>query len=196
MNKFSSGLSALILSVCLIAPAYAEDIIKVDAAPDENLANENIDIFIEAPEPGRAKGLTEITDSDTFISDSSNIVMPECDNVRLHALVLKKIEDYFSIEHASSVIEKRNQILLLRNFNKYEMLDTNNFSTKENTTVADKIITYKINKGLDNDKIRICRSYSERPIYLFIYPTGNSFIAEIVNFPGQPHSERFSVVYE
>lgn len=201
MNKFLSRLLGLMLVVSFAFPVFAveeakHDVIKVDAVPDENL-EEDVNLFIEAPaEPGRAAGLTAITDSDSFISDSSNLNIPECDNPRLHDLVIAKINAYFNDEKSWSIIERRRQVLMLRNLQSYITLDPENFSLKENSKVADKLITYKINKGLTEDKIRLCRSGAERQIYLFIYPEDAHYRVEIINFPGQINSEKFSVVYD
>lgn len=171
------------------------DIIQVDRAYSDSQGDEDINIFIEAPEPGRAKGLTDITDSDDFISDSANIDMPNCDNLQLHQLVQDKIANYFKKEHATSIVEKRRQILLLRHLNKFESIDPAEITPQDNRLLADKIITYKINKGLEEENMRICRSLAYHPIYLFMYPEQDAFRVEIVNFPGQADSEKFSIVY-
>lgn len=201
MNKFLSGLLSLIIITAFCFPVFAadkieEDVINVGAVPDENL-EEDVNLFIEAPaEPGRAAGLTDITDSNSFISSNSDLNIPECDNARLHDLVSSKISAYFAEEHSSSIIERRNQVFLLRNLKNFETLEPEAFPQKENTKVADKLIAYKINKGLTAEKIRLCRSGVSHPIYLLIYPENSFYRVEIINFPGQTNSERFSVVYD
>lgn len=201
MHKF---LSVLFFSSVLLAfPAFAEktDVIKedswlnIDEHSDQNIANETINV-IPPSETMRPKNLADTTDSSSFISDGAAVAKPECNNVRLLDKVLQKISDYYKSNPVNSMIEKRKQVLMLKKLNNFQEINIASFPKKENFTVSDKLIAYKINKGLEDGDMRLCRSDSNIPIYLLIFPQNNAYNVEIINFPGQPIPERFTIVYD
>lgn len=201
MRKFLSVL--FFFSILAAFPVAAETTtspqddswLNIDEHSDKNLANENIEV-LPPSQIMRPEALAQTTDSFTFISDGAAIAKPECSNVRLLEKVLEKIADYYKGNPVNSAIEKRKQILMLKNLKDFKELNITTFPKKENYTVSDKLIAYKINKGLENDDMRLCRSEADLPIYLLIYPQNNAYTVEIINFPGQPISERFTVVYD
>ena len=121
--------------------------------------------------------------------------MPECHNEKLLQRVLDRIAKYYDEHPVNNIIDKRRQALMLKNLKDFKPVDIATFNPKENYSVSDQIISYKINKGLKEEEMRLCRSSLPRAIYLLIYPQGNVFIAEIINFPGMPISKDFTAIY-
>ena len=173
------------MQLCAQENKDSENIMQVDGAYADS--DEDVNIFIETPELSQTRDPTLVSDV--------NIEMPACDNLQLHQLVRDKVADSFDDTQAKSLVEKRRQILMLRHLNKFTEIRLSEITPSSNSMLADKIITYKINKGLKEENMRICRNFSYRPIYLYIYPDQEGFKVEILNFPGQANSENFSVLY-
>lgn len=131
-----------------------------------------------------------------FISETAAVALPDCGDSRLTNNVLQRIAQYYASHPNNTIIEKRRQILLQKNLRNFKDIDIDTFSAKENIKIADKLISYKINKGLNSSDIRLCKSTSSQPLYLIIYPQNNIYTVEIVNFPGQPNSEKFITTYD
>lgn len=140
--------------------------------------------------------LSSSASDEGFISETSAVALPDCDDSRLTNNVLRRIAQYYASHPNNTIIEKRRQILLQKNLSDFKNIDIDTFSAKENIKIADKLISYKINKGLNSSDIRLCKSTSSQPFYLIIYPQNNIYTVEIVNFPGQPNSEKFITTYD
>lgn len=170
------------------------DFIKVDAATDKALSQNEVKIDFESKlDQVIPVGLS--SDSENY-SPSMAVDKPECDNPRLMKKVLERIAEYYKSKPVNSLIEKRRQVLTLKNLNSFVEEDIDSFPEEKNFYLAGKLISYKINKGLKAEDMRLCRSVSYLPIYLLIYPHNAVYTVEIVNFPGQTVSERFTTVYD
>ena len=213
MHKFLLGLCLVgCLSVVFAACLQAAEAEKAKAAAagetDENWfqpdtdSDKNIpdgDITMITPRPSEIinSGLAEVSQAAGLIADNSTAVAkPECDNPRLLQKVLDRIAKFYSETPVNNIIDKRRQTLMLKNLRDFKELDISAFDPKENYDVSDQIIAYKINKGIKQDEMRLCRSTLPRAIYLLIYPQNNFYTVEIINFPGRPRSQDFTTVYD
>lgn len=193
------GVILVVLGLILRAStAVAEEennnFISVDSATEEALEKNEVDLdFTPKLSQVIPEGLS--TEDDDF-SRHMAIDKPECDNQRLMKKVLQRIEEYYKSNPVNSQIEKRRQVLMLKNLNKFEEKDIDSFREEENFYLAGKLIAYKINKGLKAEDMRLCKSISRLPIYLLIYPHNSVYTVEIVNFPGQMISDKFVTVYD
>ena len=60
-------------------------------------------------------------------------------------------------------------------------------------------MSIKINDGLENKEIRLCRTtvVPNLPIiYLLIYPDNYYYMVDIINFEGTPSNREFFVIYD
>ena len=126
--------------------------------------------------------------------------LPECNDEKLQRLLDEKIEEYYRKTPPDSLIEKRMQQLILRNFHSFEAVDTSNFGPEDDRRVANKLISAKINNGLSDNEIRLCRTQSDSKlpiVYLLIYPENFTYIVEVINFVNYSPSYRdFIVIYD
>lgn len=212
MHKF---LSVLCLSACIgfafvsclqaaekqdISAAAKEDSewFNTDANADEDVLDEDIEMIKPRPSEIINSGLDEVTSlAGGLIGENSlSVAKPECGNARLLDKVLARISAFYEQYPVNNVIDRRRQTLMLKNLRDFKEVDIPSFDPKENYDVSDQIIAYKINKGLKDEDMRLCRSSMPRAIYLLIYPQNNSYTIEIINFPGMPVSKGFTAVYD
>ena len=92
------------------------------------------------------------------------------------------------------------QKLILRNFHSFEAVDTSNFSPDDDLRVANKLVSIKINNGLTDDEIRLCRTQSDSKlpvVYLLIYPENFTYLVEVINFINyNPSYKDFLLIYD
>lgn len=164
------------------APAIAEE-----GSSDTGLpASEELDINI-------------VPEEDIYVEPESKLILPQCDDKRLLSLVLAKISEYHQQHQASNLLEKRRQALLLKNLQKFSELSAEGFTSKENFNVANSLLMTKINNGLDDSQIRLCRNEGggkAAEIYLLVYPYYGQIRVNILNYlANQTSEDEFFVSY-
>ena len=139
--------------------------------------------------------------TDNIAKNDHHIIapLPNCDDEKLHSLIQKKISEYFKKSPATSPLERRTQILMSRFMNNFENVDVASFSAETNRQVAHKLLNAKINNGLQDNEIRLCRTltHSNLPtVYLLIYPENYYNMVEIINFSSTLPQQEFFVIYD
>ncbi len=138
-------------------------------------------------------------DETTLKDNAEHQALPTCNDKKLHELLTAKISEYYQKHTAVSQLEKRMQKLLSRNMNNFNEVDIASFSPQDNIYVANKLMSIKINDGLENKEIRLCRTDSipNLPIvYLLIYPDNYYYMIDIINFAGTSSNREFFVIYD
>jgi len=131
--------------------------------------------------------------------NASHLSLPTCDDKKLHELLTAKISEYYQKHSAVSQLEKRMQKLISRSMKHFNEVDVASFSPQDNIYVANKLMSIKINDGLENKEIRLCRTtvVPNLPIiYLLIYPDNYYYMVDIINFEGTPSNREFFVIYD
>lgn len=168
------------LSLCLLSavPALAAETNRpAAAAPDEAsqiAAAEEQPVEIAVPEfnvsPELEVGATP---------------RPECSDPRLTQKIVEKIEAYQSEHPATMLIDRRCDILLRRNLSRFGEVKVEGFTAKQDFNVANAIIMTKINRGLNDADLRLCRGLGQgkaADVYVLVYPVGEGNVADIINF--------------
>lgn len=109
--------------------------------------------------------------------------LPSCQNPYLLEQVKKHIQDYQKEHPYKNIIEYRQQKLLLKNLSGFRQIASQDFDIDENIETANKLITLKINAGLEDSDIVLCRSIGSEKnyIYILIYPEEGKSKVEILN---------------
>lgn len=142
------------------------------------------------------KQLQSVVSEDSFYSEKPAVFHPECNNPRLVEKVLARIEQYYNENPQSSIVDYRKQVLMLKKLKSFSPIDIDSFAPQTNYNVADRLIDIKINEGIKAKDLSLCKSDGDREIYLLIYPQGNYYAVEIINFPGHADSKNFVAVYD
>ena len=113
------------------------------------------------------------------------LALPSCQDERLLAQVKELLEEYDAEHPVSSIYDRRQRIMKMRFATSYEEEQVSGFTSKNNRVVADKLLMTKINNGLNDNEIRLCKSNKKSeqfsPIYLMIYPHANEWVVEVLN---------------
>lgn len=109
---------------------------------------------------------------------------PECSDKRLSEKVIEALVAYQK-EHPSTMqIDRRRDILLRRNLTNFEEVAVEGFTSKQDFNVANAIIMTKINKGLEDKDLRLCKGKGlagAARVYVLLYPVGEGNVGEIIN---------------
>lgn len=126
--------------------------------------------------------------------------LPLCSDGRLTEQVIAKILKQFEDNPQPSMVERRHRQLLLRNLKSFAEIPAAGFNRAESRSVADKLLMVKVNNGLNDGEVRLCRSASGSrltPVYLLLYPENHQTIVDILNFlPGAAANSEFFIIYE
>ena len=111
-------------------------------------------------------------------------VLPDCNDETLKEQVKIVISEYDARQKDTSLIAKRRQILQLRSLSEYSEENVSDFNSKKNRVVADTLIMTKINKGLVDNQVRLCKSQNEKdgfkPVYLLMYVNSDNLVNVMV----------------
>jgi len=139
---------------------------------------EEVDLL--APEP-----VAVIKNTEPVTKESA---LPLCDDENWHTRVKDVINEYNKQHPEFSLIAKRRRNLQIRLLGSYTEELVKGFTAKKNRLVADKLIMTKINMGLTDNQIRLCKSNSKNltfePIYVMMYRDENSdlIMVDVLNY--------------
>lgn len=111
--------------------------------------------------------------------------LPTCDDTILLSKVWVNGKSFMAANPGTSVVEKRNEALIIRNLNKFKEIDAGKITARDDFEVASRVVMIKINNGLDNSLLRLCKSTSEgitSNVYILIYREYGETIVEVMNF--------------
>ncbi len=112
--------------------------------------------------------------------------LPSCHNPVLLQKVRETIKAYGLKNPPQNIIDRRKQTLLLKNLDGFVLVDNENFTSKDDFRTAGRLVTVKINNGLTDNDVKVCKSSSSGAgsnIYLLIYPYDEkAYTVEIINF--------------
>ena len=177
----------LILSLWVIfssyAPVFAEETAEELPAVNEeqNLEEQGANIVEDiSSEPKKKTEYEEIRDVIEEI-----ISLPSCDDEALQKEAFKYINDYFNLKPNEGTLFRRRRYFILHNLDKFEEENIGNYKTEETSPVSDIIAATKVNKGIAEENLRLCKNTAKDKfagrIYMLIYPEQNGIRARIIN---------------
>ena len=140
-----------------------------------------------------------VPDSDSALETSAAapteakkpVALPDCNDARLLELTRRQLAAFQAAEGAGNLYDRRAQKLAVKNTAEFEELSVADFVPRDNYRVANRIISYKINRGLSNEDMRLCRGNNpvlKSQLYLLLYPQNGGISADIINY-GSSSSE-------
>ena len=109
---------------------------------------------------------------------------PECSDEKLAKKVVETLVSYQKEHPSTTQIDRRRDILLRRNLASFEEVAVEGFTSKQDFNVANAIIMNKINKGLEDKDLRLCKGKGiagASNVYILLYPVGEGNVGEIIN---------------
>ncbi len=183
-------LSALLFLNIFIVGAMAQENKDVQANSDADKKSiSGVTLRPEALDTLRRskQNLMEAQQEEGFFSENPVNLIPDCQSERLKKAVLNKVKEYQKQYPENSIIGIRQQKLLLKRLREFSKVEIASLNPEKYPKLGDKIITYKINDGIAEKEMRLCKSTEPYNIYLLIYPKGSDYLIDIVdmekNFP-------------
>lgn len=156
-------------------PAYAEEAAVVPETASETAAP------LEADDNAPIEYIVENQNAEAHPDED----IPACDDARLISRLLANSRAYMALNPPSTVLEKRTQKIISRNMDKFAEISADNFKISEDFNVASKIVTVKINQGLEPNRMRLCKSTSEgvtSNVYFLVYDNYGRITVDVINF--------------
>lgn len=185
MRQFMLAFAFMLLGTTL---CQAETTASKEATDNEKQEEVSANISLQQ--------LQSVVSESSFFNEKPAVFHPECDNQRLKEKVLARIEEYYKQNKHTSIVDTRHQVLMLKKLKGFTSVDIKSFKPEDNYNVADRLIDIKINDGVKAADLSLCKSTGDKEIYLLIYPQNNFYTVEIINFPGQTDSKKFTTVYD
>lgn len=124
---------------------------------------------------------------------AETIALPSCEDKNLLSLIDAMVNTYQEQNPVQSLVDKRKYLLVKKDLSVFEPIPVVGFVPKTDYNVANRILMAKINDGLKESDMRLCRSSNrllERPVYIFMKPYDGKVWVELVNFLPQSQSDR------
>ncbi len=184
MQKLWILLSAIFLFS--VSPLYAQENTEELPASEPYVSEEVSDggaVIIDNTESPDENEQIEFVDTEELVEIDS--ALPLCDDTILLSKVWINGKSFLAANPGTSVLEKRNEALISRNLNKFKEIDAGKITAKDDFEVASRVVMIKINNGLDNSKLRLCKSTSEgitSNVYILLYREYGETFVEVMNF--------------
>ena len=113
--------------------------------------------------------------------EHQQVPLPQCDDKKLE----EAANDFITAYLDKSTIMLRRRYFILHNLDKFAEEKVANYKTSSTRPVSDVIASIKVNKGIAEENIRLCKNQSKDKfagkLYLIIFPQEEAFAVNIVN---------------
>ena len=112
-------------------------------------------------------------------------VLPTCSDEKLIEKTKEFILEYYKKEQLSNIYDRRRKHFILSNIDNYSLENIENYKSEKTRPVSDIIINTKINKGVLEENMRLCKNLSHNKhaldVYLLIYSDNKNTVVRIIN---------------
>ena len=171
-----------------------EQVAQIQEKEEKAVAEDGLS---EGEPPLEELDLTQAPKTEFYEENTPTLKLPDCNDEVLIKSVAAKVAKFYAQHPADNILEKRRQALLLKNLRSFENVPTPGFTAKQNYNVANHLLMTKINQGLEDSEIRLCKNAgygNASDIYLLIYPQNFQIKVSILNLLKNPQEE-FFVIY-
>lgn len=113
------------------------------------------------------------------------VALPECDNEQLVQKAREQAETFLKNYQSNSTLFRRRRHFILKGLDRFTKENTANYKTAAATPVSDIIADLKINGGVAEENMLLCKNENsanlKHPIYLLVYPIEGGFKVRIIN---------------
>ncbi len=181
---------AFLIFGCLFTPrAGAQDAaIQAEADAARNLFGvpEQTLRIIEAPRTQPASSRQK-----TFPQCSDPVLIAQAQEVLRQA---RKGDD-----NQGSIYRRRRTVLALKNIDNFKEVSLKTFRPKDNYTVAQKMMTIKMNEHISEADLQLCASDNpilKNKVYLLLHEVPEGIKADILNYPLGENEDNPSFIYK
>lgn len=177
-----------------------EEVVEIETNTDSLAFDENAKSAEDAKNasPDNEK-ISYVIEGGENVSISGYRPLPDCSDERLLELVRGDIIGYQNRNPASSIIEKRQQMLMLKRISSLSDISSENVTSKENFKLANELIILKINQAIPSTNIKVCKGpkgINNVYLYVIVYDDGNFIKGKILNFAKEgPKEQELEILY-
>lgn len=192
----------LLIGLLLSFPVYAEELSETEQiATTENETVQTVEqATVEEVDPLAP----DVIEEEEVVVEQvpQEQILPSCDDETLLQTVSNLLHEYDAENPVESLYDKRQRALQLKYLNNYEEDQVAGYTSAQNQEVADKLLMTKINEGLDDEEIRLCKSKLDKnsrfkPVYVIVYQDKVGLMqVSILNFKADGSGELNSVLGE
>lgn len=177
----------LCLSLGLVFPVYAEENAPAEETQPIEQVEENVaDTQETAANPEQEQNaILENADMSLNKEKKPEFVvehkvekdiqtLPTCEDENLQKNTYEYVKNYFAASKNTGALHRRQRYFILNNLNKFEEQNIADYKTPETSPISDMIAHIKVNRGVIEENMRLCKNKSENQyagkVYLLIYP--------------------------
>ena len=113
------------------------------------------------------------------------IPLPNCNNETLIQKTKNFVIAYYNENILQNIFDRRRKHFVIDNIDKFVEEDIANYKTEKQRPVSDVLINLKINHGIIEENLRLCKNSSKNKeasnVYLVIHPQDGDFKVHIIN---------------
>ena len=172
---------------------FEENVVEPKA--DENLSEETQQEETEAGDTTHDNSITAEDISSQSVPQveyeevkefkAEKIALPDCEDKKLIESAESYIKDFFDKVPNEGTIHRRRRYFILNNLDKFKEENIANYKTSETSPVSDIIADVKVNKGIAEENMRLCKNQSKDQyagkVYILIYPEENEIKVRAIN---------------
>lgn len=179
-------------------PVLAEDIAA-------SAVNENSDVIkeMEALPIATKQNVAKPEPEETILHtvEKKIIPIPECNSPKLLNSAREHIATFLQTYATNSTLFRRRRHFILKSLDTFTTENIADYKTSAQSPVSDIIINLKMNGGVLEENMRLCKNEninrSERPIFLLIWPEEGKYKVRVINLSDKRYVEmETSFIYE
>ncbi len=129
------------------------------------------------------------------------IPLPDCGNQKLIEKTKEFVIEYYKKNIFQNIFDRRKRHFVIDNIDKFVEEDIANYKTEKQRPISDMIIDLKVNKGVIEENLRLCKNSSKNKeasnVYLVIHPENDNFKVHVINLKSKYNiKEDVSFVYK
>ena len=130
--------------------------------------------------------------------------LPACNDEKLMEKTKQYIKEYFSQTKSSSMKFRRRRYFLQNRLAEFQEENIANYKTEQKRPISDIIITLKMNDGIIEENMRLCKNQSRYPeakdLYILYHPAAKGWKIYVINLKQASDipdpTENISFIYE
>ena len=146
--------------------------LQTEAANDENKEDLSAKEDIQAEDINVSSPKVELEIEKSLPTQEINL--PTCENEKLQEVAKDYVNSYFANSKNEGTLYRRYKHFILQNLNQFKEENIANYKTAQTRPVSDIIADIKVNKGIPEENIRLCKNQSKDhyagKMYMIIYP--------------------------
>lgn len=128
------------------------------------------------------------------------VPMPTCQDEKLISATKEFISEFYKDDTNKNVKERRHRYFLTHNLDKFSKENIANYKTEATKPVSDIIADRKINKGIAEENMLLCKNQSTNEdaskLFLLIYPEADKYRVDVINLELKPSGKDTSFLYK